>query len=101
MKNMDNLLEIIKRGKLMESEEHNTLKTILKLVGIGLAVIAVLAGSLYFVYKYFTPKYVDEFEDEFDDKFFEDEVIFKDDVTFKQDADVNVDAFFEEEAKTE
>ena len=75
MQKMDELLANAKLKGLLKKEEEKKCKVCWILVSI-LAVVAV-AGIAYALYKYFTPKYYDEFDDDFDyedfdDDFFED-----------------------------
>lgn len=52
-----------------EKEKSNV--TLYKVLA-GIGIVAIVAGAAYFVYKFFTPNYLDDFED--DDYFeFEDE----------------------------
>ena len=72
---MDDLVTNSKLKALLKKEEEKKSKVCWVLVTI-LAVAAV-AGIAYALYKYFTPKYYDEFDDDFDyedfdDDFFED-----------------------------
>lgn len=75
MSKMNELVTASKLKTLLKKEEEKKSKVCWILVSI-LAVAAV-AGIAYALYKYFTPKYYDEFDDdfdydEFDDDFFED-----------------------------
>ena len=54
--------------KEAESQKN---KVIWALAIIG--AVAEVAGIAYAVYRFFTPDYLEEFEDDFDDDFFEDE----------------------------
>lgn len=77
MQKLEELLADTKFGALLKKEEEEKNKgKICWIVTSVLAVVAV-AGIAYALYKHFTPKYYDEFdeefdEDEFDDDFFED-----------------------------
>ena len=77
MNKLDEIIDLLKanKGAAMKKEEKkcNVLAWVL---GI-LAVVAVIAGALYALYRYLQPCYLedfeDDFEDDFDDDFFEDE----------------------------
>lgn len=77
MQKLEELLADTKFGALLKKEEEEKNKgKVCWIVASVLAVVAV-AGIAYALYKHFTPKYYDEFdeefdEDEFDDDFFED-----------------------------
>lgn len=61
------------RGKEMEQKKNNALVTVLAVIGI----LALIAGTIYAIYCYFTPDYLDDYdeaEDELDEDFFEDEL---------------------------
>ena len=77
---MNRIEDMIQETRLYEmlkkQDECKVKKTILWVLAIVGAVAAV-AGIAYAVYRFVTPKYLEEFEDEFDedfeDEFFEDE----------------------------
>ena len=74
MSKINDMVTTSKLKDLLKKEEEKKSKVCWILVSI-LAVAAV-AGIAYALYKYFTPKYYDEFDDdfdydEFDDDFFE------------------------------
>lgn len=77
MQKVEELLAATKLGALLKKEEEEKKKSkVFWVVASILAVLAV-AGIAYALYKHFTPKYYDEFdddfdEDDFDDDFFED-----------------------------
>lgn len=77
MQKVEELLAATKLGALLKKEEEEKKNNkIFWIVASVLAVFAV-AGIAYALYKHFTPKYYDEFdeefdEDDFDDDFFED-----------------------------
>ncbi len=58
-----------KQAEPVEEKKSSTLKWVLIIVGIVL-VVGIIAFALY---KYFTPDYLEEFEDDFEDDFDEDE----------------------------
>lgn len=43
-----------------------------------IAAILVIAGAIYGLYRYFTPDYLDDFDDDFEDDDFEDDDFFED-----------------------
>lgn len=61
---------------LKKQDECKVKKTILWILAI-VGAVAAIAGIAYAVYRFVTPKYLEEFEDDFDDdfedEFFEDE----------------------------
>jgi uncharacterized membrane protein YebE (DUF533 family) len=73
MSKVEEMLNTIKLGNLMEEKKCNKLCKVLLTIGI----IAAIAGVAYLIYRYFCPDDFDEFEDEldddFDDDFFDDE----------------------------
>ena len=67
------LLAATKLGAMLKKEEEEKKKSkVCWIVGSILAVLAV-AGIAYALYKYFTPKYCDEFDDDFEDDDFDDD----------------------------
>ncbi len=87
-KDLKDLKELLNRKQVVveEKKKCNPLLCILTVVGF----VAAVAGIAYAVYRYFTPDYLEDFEDEdFDDDDFEDE-----DDNFEDD-------FFEEEKEPE
>lgn len=66
-----------KKKEIVVEEKKSTNPVVVILAVIG-AIVAV-AGIAYAVYRYFTPDYLDDFEDEFDDEEeFEDDDFFED-----------------------
>ena len=55
--------------KEIEEKNKNTVLWILAILGA----VAAVAGIAYAVYRFFTPSYLDEFEDDFDDDEFDDD----------------------------
>lgn len=51
-----------------EKKEENALCTVLAVVGI----LAIIAGAAYFVYKFFTPDYLEDLDDD-EEFYFDDE----------------------------
>lgn len=72
MQKVEELLAATKLGALLKKEEEEKKSKVCCIVGCILAVAAV-AGIAYALYKYFTPKYYDEFDDEFDEDDFDDD----------------------------
>lgn len=75
MHKMEELLAATKLKAMLRKAEDQKKSKVCWIVISILAVLAV-AGVAYALYKYFTPKYYDEFDDElcdddFDDEFFE------------------------------
>ena len=79
---MSKVEEIIAASKLSElmnnKEEDKHGKTVLWILAIVGAVAAV-AGIAYAVYSFFTPDYLEDFEDDFDDDDFDDDFFDDDD----------------------
>lgn len=81
---LEDLVEATKLNKLLndkvckkeEKEKTNVLIWVLAIIGA----VAAVAAIAYAVYRYFTPDYLDVFEDEFEDDFddIEDDDIFED-----------------------
>ncbi len=71
MNKLENLIEATKLNELLGRKEEekkkpcNTIVCILAVVGA----IAAVAAIAYAVYRYFTPKYLDDFDDDFEDEF--------------------------------
>lgn len=84
-KDLKELKELLGRKQVVEEKKKCPFVWLLAIVGF----VAVVAGIAYAVYRYFTPDYLEDFEDEdYDDDDFEDDDSFEDD-------------FFEEEKDTE
>ena len=85
-KDLKDLKELLGKKQVVveEKKKCNPLVWILAIVGF----VAAVAGIAYAVYRYFTPDYLEDFEDEDldDDDYFDDDDNFEDD-------------FFEEEKK--
>ena len=77
MKNLEDVLNLSKINALLKKEEEkektsNKVLWILAIIGA----VAAVAGIAFAVYKYVTPKYIDDFDDfddDFDDDFFDDD----------------------------
>ena len=68
---LDELIAATKLGELISKKEDEDKKCCKKCSTI---IIAVLAGIAYAVYRYFTPDYLDDFDDEdFEDEDFDDD----------------------------
>ena len=68
-----NMTELKKLGELLgskkeEDKKGNTLVWVLAIIGA----VAAVAAIAYAVYRYFTPTYLEDFEDDFDDDFDDD-----------------------------
>lgn len=61
--------DILHRNEVQKKKKKNVVGIVLAVVG-G---VAVLAAAAYGVYRYFTPDYLDEFEDEFEEDDFDDD----------------------------
>lgn len=88
-KDLKDLKELLNKKQVVVEKEKkcNPLLWILAIVGF----VAAVAGIAYAVYRYFTPDYLEDFEDEdYDDDDFEDE-----------DEDFEDDFFEEEDEKSE
>ena len=88
-KDLKDLKELLGKKQVVveEKKKCNPLVWILAIVGF----VAAVAGIAYAVYRYFTPDYLEDFEDEdYDDDDFEDE-----------DEDFEDDFFEEEDEKSE
>lgn len=77
MNKIENMIQETKLYEMLKKQEEGKVKkTILWILAIIGAVVAI-AGIAYAVYRFVTPKYLEEFEDDFDDDFeddfFEDE----------------------------
>jgi flagellar basal body-associated protein FliL len=77
---MSKIEDMIQETKLYEMlqkrDQEKVKKTLLWILAI-VGAVAAIAGIAYAVYRFVTPKYLEEFEDDFDDdfedEFFEDE----------------------------
>lgn len=73
MNKLENLIEMSKLndllGKKEEEKKCNTVLCVLAVIGV----IAAAAAVAYAIYRYFNPRFLDDFEDEFEDEFEEDE----------------------------
>ena len=74
MNKIDEILEIVK-GNAAKKDDKKSCPIVWILAIVG--AVAAVAGIAYAVYRFVTPKYLEEFEEEFDedfeDEFFEDE----------------------------
>ena len=67
--NAAKLGELLHKKETMEKKRTNALLTILAVIGA----VAAVAAIAYAVYRYFTPDYLEDFEDDFDDDDFDDD----------------------------
>ena len=73
MSRVDELIAATKLSELVnKKEEDKQCKNVLWALAI-VGAIAAVAGIAYAVYRFFTPSYLDEFEDDFDDDEFDDD----------------------------
>ena len=71
---LDELIAATKLGELISKKEDEDKKCCKKCSTIIIAVLAAVAGIAYAVYRYFTPDYLDDFDDEdFEDEDFDDD----------------------------
>ena len=78
MSKVEDIIAASKLSELMnkkEEDKHGTVLWILALVGA----VAAVAGIAYAVYCFFTPDYLEDFEDDFDDDDFDDDFFDDDD----------------------
>lgn len=76
MGKIETMLEAAKLGDLINKKEDKKKNNVLIWVLAIIGGVVAIAGIAYLVYRYFAPKYTDEFEDDFEDDFdddFEDE----------------------------
>ena len=66
MQKVDELLAASKIEDLLKKEEENEKSCKLCWILVGIFAVLAVAGIAYALYKYFTPKYYDEFDDDFD-----------------------------------
>ena len=66
MKKVD---EMVVLQESTDGKAKKTLGWILAIIGV----IAAIAGIAYAVYRFATPKYLEDFEDDFEDEYFEEE----------------------------
>lgn len=69
MNKLENLVELSKLNELLGKKEEekkkcNVLLWVLAIIGA----VAAVAGIAYAVYRYFTPDYLEDFEDDFEDE---------------------------------
>lgn len=69
MNKLENLVEFSKLNELLGKKEEekkkcNVLLWVLAIIGA----VAAVAGIAYAVYRYFTPDYLEDFEDDFEDE---------------------------------
>ena len=82
---LEDLVDLTKIGKLLGKKEEEVVEekkcrawlVVLAIIGV----ITVGAAIGYFIYQYFKPDYLEDFEDEFEDDAFDDEEDFFEDDT--------------------
>ena len=67
--NAAKLGELLHKKETMEKKRTNVILIILAVIGA----VAAVAAIAYAVYRYFTPDYLEDFEDDFDDDDFDDD----------------------------
>lgn len=77
MNKLDEIIDLLKANKGVAMKRDEKKPHVLAWVLGILAIVAVIGGALYALYRYLKPCYLDDFdddfEDDFDDDFFEDE----------------------------
>ena len=77
MNKLDEIIDLLKVNKGVAMKKEEKKKNVVGWVLGILALVALIAGALYALYRYLKPCYLedfdDDFEDDFDDDFFEDE----------------------------
>jgi hypothetical protein len=68
MWNAVKLGELLHKKEMEEKKKDNCVLIILAVIGA----VAAVAGIAYAVYRYFTPDYLEDFDDDFDDDDFDD-----------------------------
>lgn len=71
------LNELIKRNEKEVAKEEKKCNVVVIVCCIVAAVVAV-AGIAYAVYRYFTPDYLEEFDEDFEDEDFDDDFVVED-----------------------
>ncbi len=69
---MNDLISLSKLKELLGQDEDEKKKDIIIAVFAIVGVIAVIALVAYAIYRFLTPKYLDDFEDDFEDDFDDD-----------------------------
>lgn len=79
---MDMIEELFSRTKLNELLHRNEIERkrekqceCIKTIFIVIGVVAAIAGIAYLIYRYFTPDYLEDYEEELLDEEFEDEIV--------------------------
>ncbi len=86
MNKLENLIDMARLNELLgKKEEEKKSNTVLWV----LAVIGAVAAIAYAVYRYFTPKYLEDFEDDFEDEFEDEDEETEDDDDFFVDEGEN------------
>lgn len=89
MNKLENLIDMARLNELLgkkeEEKKSNTVLWVLAAIGA----VAAVAAIAYAVYRYFTPKYLEEFEDDFEDEFEDEDEETEDDDDFFVDEGEN------------
>ncbi|MCI8462833.1 MAG: DUF4366 domain-containing protein [Lachnospiraceae bacterium] len=89
MNKLENLIDMARLNELLgkkeEEKKSNTVLWVLAVIGA----VAAVAAIAYAVYRYFTPKYLEDFEDDFEDEFEDEDEETEDDDDFFVDEGEN------------
>lgn len=77
MSKIEDMIQETRLYEMLKKQEEGKVKKVLLWTLAIIGAVAAIAGIAYAVYRFVTPKYLDEFEEDFDDDFeddfFEDE----------------------------
>ena len=77
MSKIEDMIQETRLYEMLKKQEEGKVKKVLLWTLAIVGAVAAIAGIAYAVYRFVTPKYLDEFEEDFDDDFeddfFEDE----------------------------
>lgn len=89
MNKLENLIDMARLNELLgKKEEEKKCNTVLWVLAI-IGTVAAVAAIAYAVYRYFTPKYLEDFEDDFEDEFEDEDEEAEDDDDFFVDEGEN------------
>ncbi|MDE6166863.1 MAG: hypothetical protein K2G28_00195 [Acetatifactor sp.] len=89
MNKLENLIDMARLNELLgKKEEEKKCNTVLWVLAI-IGAVAAVAAIAYAVYRYFTPKYLEDFEDDFEDEFEDEDEEAEDDDDFFVDEGEN------------